>query len=278
MLCSQTCLLSLTSTLFISFNRSNRKIKRKRSHDEGGEETEEEAEEFYAGNPAFPVHSKSRKVLSPYETIELLMDKGAFRLSRVYHTQPLHVEHHRSFIVDLQSLLSVEDVKCDDMGSWLNNSSSTFMFKVDWDEDGHINMLSTGRSGDKDRAVILKRQYFSLKHDVRKDVRKRIDSVIGKSCTKITKNLQILHCRHFQTFRSPLKLTSLAKKKRNDTNCTNYGQSGIQLTRITRVLPRNCGYVSIRLLAEFESFGLSINNRHHCSSYKDHNSYFVFVL
>lgn len=44
--------------------------------------------------------------------------------------QPLHVEHHRSFIMDTQVLKSIDDIKCDDVGSWVHNSNKKFKFVV----------------------------------------------------------------------------------------------------------------------------------------------------
>ena len=154
----------------------------KSGDDTGGELSEEEIE-FYGGNTALPVYSKSRKVLSPAETVGLLTDRGAFHLSKVCHRQPLQVQHHRTFIVDLTSLQSPQDVKCDDMGSWRNNSSSKFTFDVEWNE-GEIKMLTPVRKGCHKSSVILKREYFILNHNVENDLRKRIDTIVCKYRTQ----------------------------------------------------------------------------------------------
>ena len=115
-----------------------------KSGDNTGGESEEEIQ-FYGGNSALPMYSKSKKVLSPGETVGLLTDRGAFHLSKVSHRQPLQVQHHRTFIVDLTSLQSPEDVKCD-MGSWRNKSSSKFTFDAEGQE-GQIKMLTPVRKG-----------------------------------------------------------------------------------------------------------------------------------
>jgi hypothetical protein len=130
---------------------------------------------------AFPVYSKSRNVLPAKEVLTLLTEKGAFSLSRVCHRQPLHVQHHRTFIVDISSLRSPNDIKCDDMGSWRNHSSNKRTYNVTWDDEGRIEMMTTSERRSKNNKVVtLKREYFSLNHDVHDDVRKRIDTIIGK--------------------------------------------------------------------------------------------------
>jgi hypothetical protein len=85
-----------------------------------------ESIEHYSGNPAYPVFSSSKKVLPPEKTVRLLNENGGFEHEEVCHRQPLLVEHHRTFIVALSSLKSPKDLKCDDMGTWRNNSSHKF--------------------------------------------------------------------------------------------------------------------------------------------------------
>jgi hypothetical protein len=86
--------------------------------------------EFYNGNPNLPVYSKEKKILSPAQTVRLLQAKDTFSHAKVCQRQPLQIEHHRSFLINLKALKSVGDVKCDDMGAWRNNSSSKFKFKT----------------------------------------------------------------------------------------------------------------------------------------------------
>ena len=141
-----------------------------------------EATEYYRGNQNYPVFSASKKMLSPEETVKLLTEKEAFELGQVCKKQPLLVEHHRTFIVDLASLKSQKDIKCDDMGTWRNNSSNKFCCNVEWDDDGKIENMTVVKSKNKnqDCTFTLKREYFKLNHDVHDDVRKRIDTIVGK--------------------------------------------------------------------------------------------------
>ena len=78
-------------------------------------------------------------------------------------------------IVDLES-----NVKCDDMGGWKNNSGHKFTFKVSHCENGgRLQVTATNDKADQSN-VILKREYFSLRHDMFNDVRKRIDTILRK--------------------------------------------------------------------------------------------------
>ena len=136
--------------------------------------------EYYRENPAYPIYSKSNKVLSPEETVHLLMDDGALKLSKVCHKQPLLVEHHRTFVVDISSLASQKDIKCDDMGAWRNNSSHKYPFSIEFEENGKVGDITAVSKNCSNRSITLKREYFQLKHDIHDDVRKRIDTIIGK--------------------------------------------------------------------------------------------------
>ena len=69
------------------------------------------------------------------------------------------------------------------MGSWRNNSSSKFTFDAEWKE-GQIKMLTPVRKGSHKSSMILKTEYFMLKHDLEDDIRKRIDTIICKYRTQ----------------------------------------------------------------------------------------------
>ena len=142
----------------------------------GGVEVPEEIE-YYNGNIDLPVYTKDRNVLKPQEVMKLLIQDKDFLKSRVCTTQPLQVEHHRTFIVDINSLLNMKDIKCDDMGVWLNRSSHKFCFSVTGGDEIDVNICATKeKSGEN--VVTLKREYFSLKDNEYDDVRKRIDTII----------------------------------------------------------------------------------------------------
>ena len=133
--------------------------------------------EYYNNNIHLPIFSRDHRVLKPLEVMELLVRNKDFFPSKVCTNQPLQVEHHCTFVVDMNSLASAKDIKCDDMGVWVNSGCHKFPFKVK-NEDSCVSVLL---SSVKDRdSVFLKREYFKLKHDSHDDVRKRIDIIIRK--------------------------------------------------------------------------------------------------
>ena len=86
------------------------------------------------------------------------------------------VYHHASFLVDLEALPSTQDIKCDDVGNWRNNSNDKFYFSVEWMDDNSA-QVTAAESSDPDVAT-LKREYYMLKHD--NNFKKRIDILFRK--------------------------------------------------------------------------------------------------
>lgn len=84
------------------------------------------------------------------------------------------MEHHRTFIVDTEALKSIEDLKCDDCGCWLNNSNKKFRFVVD--KGGNV-LKDVSKERNGPAVVTLKREYFCLKDEILNDFRKRIDVI-----------------------------------------------------------------------------------------------------
>lgn len=117
--------------------------------------------EFYKDDCRLPVFTKGRTALRPVDVVELLM--SPVPSDQVCSIQPLRVEHHRSFIVDLQSLRNTKDIKCDDMGRWRNNSSDKFYFKVETDDVGDFSIeMADKNSAGSEHVVMLRREYYSL--------------------------------------------------------------------------------------------------------------------
>ena len=142
--------------------------------------------EYYNSNLLLPVFSTDNKILSPHEAMNVLFSIDTSVSSElVCAHQPLHVQHNRTFIVNLDLLKCQEDIKCDDIGSWKNQSYNKFFFtknENDW-------ALLTRNQDDESRnqenqiaeIVTLKRQYFSLQGDRdNQDFRRRIDLVTSK--------------------------------------------------------------------------------------------------
>jgi hypothetical protein len=123
-----------------------------------------------------PIFSSKRDVLSPIDAIRVLTSVGnTVSSSRVCQRQPIGVSRHSTFIVDLHSLKSVDDVKCDDVGSWHNNSCNKFKF-VQVDREYKLVDKKTPKQYHTNEVGTLKRSYFTLRGGDG-DFRRRIDTI-----------------------------------------------------------------------------------------------------
>ena len=146
--------------------------------------SEDQSVQYYNGNLLLPIFSADNKILSPVEVMNILFNVGRSVSTQFVCThQPLHVEHNRTFVVDLESLKSHEDVKCDDIGSWKNQSQNKFCFTKD--ENKWLLMEKKDEEISKLEFMTLKRQYFSLQGD-EEDFRRRIDIVTSKLIIAVT--------------------------------------------------------------------------------------------
>ena len=131
---------------------------------------------YYNGDLLLPIYSTNQAVLSPLEVIRLLNNVGETVSNEFICTrQPLRIEHNGTFIVDLESLKSSEDIKCDDVGRWRNNSCNKYYFQKhdnDWIQQENRDFCTD------DDTVTLKRAYFKLQDDVK--FRRRIDTLFCK--------------------------------------------------------------------------------------------------
>ena len=116
--------------------------------------------------------------MSPLEVICLLHNVGESVSNELVCTrQPLRTEHNRTFIIDLESLKSSEDVKCDDVGRRRNNSYNKYYFMKDDEMQDWIQLEKEDIDIQVD-VVTLKRMYFKLQDDEK--FRRRIDTAVCK--------------------------------------------------------------------------------------------------
>ena len=135
--------------------------------------------EFYKDNPKLPVYTKKAEVLATLRVVKLLRSVGTLLpISVACMQQPIHVEHHRTFIVDTEAWKSIEDLKCDDCGCWLNNSNKKLSFVVD--KGGNVSKDASEEMKGPAVVLTLKREYFCLKDGILIDFRKRIDVIYGR--------------------------------------------------------------------------------------------------
>ena len=80
--------------------------------------------------------------------------------------------------MDSEALKSLEDLKCDDCGCWVNKSNKKFLFGVD--KGGNVSKDVSEEMTDPAIVLTLKREYFCLKDGILSDFRKRIDVIYGR--------------------------------------------------------------------------------------------------
>ena len=109
--------------------------------------------------------------MKPKRAVSTLLQNDLPSSPKICTRQPLEVYHHATFLVDLEALPSAQDIKCDDVGNWRNNSNDKFYFTLEAMDDNSTRVIAA-ESSDTDVAT-LRREYYMLKHD--NDFRKRID-------------------------------------------------------------------------------------------------------
>ena len=117
--------------------------------------------------------------MKPKRAVSTLLQKDLPSSPKICTRQPLEVYHHATFLVDLEALPSAQDIKCDDVGNWRNNSNDKFYFTLEAMDDNSTRVIAA-ESSDTDVAT-LRREYYMLKHD--NDSRKRIDFLSSECIT-----------------------------------------------------------------------------------------------
>ena len=102
------------------------------------EKQQHEAIEFHNGDCRVPIFARGKNVMSPLETMKVLLNPDT---EYICGQVPLRVQKTAKFIVDVGSLGSVGDVKCDDVGSWRNNSNVKFSMALYINENLDYNVI-----------------------------------------------------------------------------------------------------------------------------------------
>ncbi len=74
------------------------------------------------GKPQLPMCSSSNKFLTTRQAIDTLLDSD-LKQDAICSLVPFSVSNNGTFIVDLNKLVSIKDIMCDDMGVWMWNGS-----------------------------------------------------------------------------------------------------------------------------------------------------------
>lgn len=122
-----------------------------------------------------PIFARTAKSYSSKSIIELLLDKYIPQ-SKIATQQPVSVEENLVFIMDLSKLNKPEDIRADDLGSWICNGK-----RCSWcvlDEDGDVlEILTKCGSRHPNYHRLVKRYY---KHATSGDFKRIIVELYGK--------------------------------------------------------------------------------------------------
>ena len=111
---------------------------------------------YYHGNVNLPVYGYPKHGYNSEEIIHILLDP-IFKDKLLSKTHPVSVEHNVSFVIDLTSLSSPNDVRADDLGSWKCTGSRRLTFMVKFGPTTcHVVSSVSGSGGTQ---VQIRRQY-----------------------------------------------------------------------------------------------------------------------
>ena len=95
--------------------------------------------------------------MNPERAVSTLLQKDLPSSPRICTIQPIEVYHHATFLVDLEALPSTQDIKCDDVGNWRNNSNNRFYFTLEAMDDNSTRVTaaeSTERCSDLEEGIV----------------------------------------------------------------------------------------------------------------------------
>ena len=137
---------------------------------------------------------------STTSTVSLILGHGIHE-EEICKSVPRNVESNGNFLVSTESLKCVEDIKCDDGGSWVNNGVRKVYLHIRNEKDCKkmkVEVVKRGGKAPDDQCWCLTRTYFFLKEA--KDFRKITVSLQGNHCAVHTYSsfmFQLIHRQHW---------------------------------------------------------------------------------
>ena len=142
--------------------------------------------EYLHGNINIPIFSRTHQSYTSRSIVEILLDKNLPQ-KKIATAQPVSVQDNLVFIVDLSKLCKPEDIRADDLGSWICNGKRSSWCILD--EDGDItDILTKYKSRYPNNYRLVKRYY---KHATSGDFKRVIVELFGEF-TSITSALFII--------------------------------------------------------------------------------------
>ena len=111
---------------------------------------------FYNNDPALPVYRWGLLNGLATDDVAAILLKEQIHLTKIATRVPTCISKNTAFVVDSTKLLNGEDIRCDDMGSWIYTGSKTFSYYLD--EDGKVH-----RDSENHKEYQLSRQFFKNK-------------------------------------------------------------------------------------------------------------------
>ena len=134
---------------------------------------------YYSKIDKWPALSRGYNTENTSSVVSLLLGHKV-QSRHICQSVPKNVNYNGTFLIDTSDLRSLEDIKCDDMGSWTNNGVRKLYLNIENHESPKkIQVKVIKRSGKKPscRHWCLTRTYYMYKEST--DFKKMIISLQG---------------------------------------------------------------------------------------------------
>ena len=131
--------------------------------------------EYLHNNLNIPIFEQTSDHFTAKKIAETLLDKD-LPLSKIATSQPVGVQDNMAFIVDLSKLGSQEDIRADDLGSWICNGKRRQQCSIN--EFGCVIDIVSKVKSRKQRMYTLVKRYY--RHATATDYRRVIAEIFGE--------------------------------------------------------------------------------------------------
>lgn len=138
--------------------------------------------EPYQNDAKTPAFSHNHKAYTWQMLVKILIEEHEKEAHCV--ATPVNIAHNVSFLVHNSSLKHWSDVKCDDMGAWINTGCPKLYFSLQEKEEETTASIHKCEKSDvinDDKFCILQRSYYVNASS--KDCHKVISTLQGNSCS-----------------------------------------------------------------------------------------------
>ena len=116
----------------------------------------------HSGNPDWPYLMSDTNTDSTHSLVTLIIGHGVLE-NNICKSIPKNVEKNTSFLISTENLKNLEDVRCDDNGSWINNGVRKIYLCIDHHTNPKKLNITVMKCGGKTPSVphwCLTRTYF----------------------------------------------------------------------------------------------------------------------